>query len=284
MRRRALVGAAGIMSGTLVGQFFGGSRGVAEAAAPSGSDLDRIVKAGVVRIGNDLTIKGKAFMDPSTHQASGFEVEIGNEMARQMHVKPEWVQIPFDGLIPALRAGRIDLIHTGMFRRAERALVVEFTNPLYRVGMLFVVRKDETRVRTIEDANQPGFTIGAETGTGEAAYVPQYLPKAKLLTFQTAQETALALKTKQIDAWFDDDYFLGIYAKDNPDVKLVGPSVNVTASGIAVRRGSDLLPWLNQFTWDIKATGWLKQLLQKWGVPESLDSPWDPHLFPKINQ
>jgi polar amino acid transport system substrate-binding protein len=269
----------GIALGAMAGQFF--ARGLNATAAPAQEDLDRIVKAGTIRIGNDLTVKGKAFMDPATQKPSGFEVDIGDEMGKRMGVKVEWVQIPFDGLIAALNSGRIDLIHTGMFRLEKRALAVDFSEPLFRTGELLLVRADEARIKTLTDANNPAIKVGTELATVAEVLAHEQMGKSQILTYHDTQATSLALKTKQIDAWLDDDYWLVQYAKDHPEFKVVGAghSIGVNATGIAVRRGSDLLPWVNLFLWHIKAEGWLKSDLQKWGFPASLDAPWDPHLF-----
>ena len=241
------------------------------------SELDRVVKDGKILIGMELVMKKRSFIDEATKKPAGIEVDIIDEMVKRMGVKAEIIDLPWDGLIPALVSGRIDVICTGMFRLEKRQLSVDFSNPMWTFGQDLMVKKSDNRIKKLEDANKPEIKVAATLGGAGEPASRQYLPKAKVMTFPSGDQSGLALISGQVDVWFDDDFYHAIYAEDHADLKQVpGTSVMQTATGMAVRRGSDLLPWINLFLYNTKRAGMFDDLLKKWRLPVSMNAPWDP--------
>lgn len=94
---------------------------------------------------------------------SGFDVESMNWIAEKMGFKVKHQPMDWDGIIPALTSGKIDLIASGMSATEERAKIVNFTNPYYQVTQVLVVNKDNDM--SLEKMLTSGQKIGVQRGT-----------------------------------------------------------------------------------------------------------------------
>ena len=86
-----------------------------------------------------------------------------------MGYKVELVNLGFDGLIPALSTGNIDLAVSGMSITEERKNAVDFCDPYYTSGLIVLVRPDETNIKGINDL--VGKRIGAQMNGGKGRMV-----------------------------------------------------------------------------------------------------------------
>src|SRR4051812_39875272 len=85
-----------------------------------------------------------AMVNPdNTKEMIGFEVEIMQEIASELHVKLEFVQNSWDGLIPGLKGHNYDVAINGIEITPERQKEVSFTRPYYATYEQLVVRKNQ---------------------------------------------------------------------------------------------------------------------------------------------
>ncbi len=101
--------------------------------------LERAKKIGVIRIGfaNDIPY-GYATPDGAL---TGEAPEIARRVLAQIGInKIEGVFTEFGSLIPALKAGRFDIIAAGMFVTPDRCKEINFSEPTYRIGQAFLVK------------------------------------------------------------------------------------------------------------------------------------------------
>ena len=126
---RALVGMHrwAILAGMLVGLWPNGRHGRA-GTPPRPTRSTSVLKAGKLRVGLDIFVPWV----PRTRTAtwSGFEVDVATKLAQDMGVEVEFVPTEWSGIIPALLTGKFDVIIGGMSVTAERALKVNFTDPV----------------------------------------------------------------------------------------------------------------------------------------------------------
>ena len=71
----------------------------------------------------------------------GFDITMGDFIARKANVKLEIVNMSFDSLTPALQAGKVDFIASGMSVTEERKKNVDFSLPYYASEQVIIIRK-----------------------------------------------------------------------------------------------------------------------------------------------
>lgn len=118
-------------------------------------------------VGTESTYPPYEFRDEDNN-LKGFDIELMEAIAEKMGKKIEWVDMPFDSLIPALLSKKIDIVAAGMSATAERAKKVSFSTP-YEISLsTFIVKADNDSVSSIADLK--GKTVTAQLGTVQDTY------------------------------------------------------------------------------------------------------------------
>lgn len=141
-------------------------------------------------------------------EASGFDIEAVNWIAEQMGFKVKHQPMDWDSIIPSLKAGKIDMIASGLSVTEERAKEVAFTIPYWEINQVLVVRKDSNL--TVEEAFGEGKKVGVQRGTSEAKWIEENLikkegKKFELVYYDSAPLAIEDLVVGRIDAAAMDD-------------------------------------------------------------------------------
>lgn len=163
----------GVLAAVLLAVWLWPRPGELGAGPGAGGDtLERIRSAGVVRVGfaNEAPY---AYVDTRTGRLTGEAPELARLIFRQLGVPEiEGVLTEFGALIPALKAGRFDVIAAGMYITPQRCEEIAFSDPTYAVGEAFVVQAgnplDLHGYRDLRDT--PGATIGVVSGAIQLQY------------------------------------------------------------------------------------------------------------------
>jgi polar amino acid transport system substrate-binding protein len=225
----------------------------------------------VVRIGTEGAYPPFNFID-QTGQLAGFDVEIGLALCEKMKVKCELVAQDWDGIIPALVAGKYDVIIASMFITDERKKVVSFTDPYYTAAMTHVVAKG-TAPTEFTDAALSGKAVGAQSSTTQADYIQKNYPSADIRLYKTQDEANLDMANGRLDVMVGD--FLPMYdwttkSEDGKCCELVGEAITDPAFvgegvGMAVRQeDNELRENLNKALAEILADGTYKKINDKY--------------------
>lgn len=107
-----------------------------------------------------------AYMDEKTGLPSGFDVDSLNWIAKNQGIEIKHQPMNWDAIIPALLANQIDMIGSGMSITPERAKMVQFSDPYWKVNRVFVVPADSTL--TVEEILKQPIKVGVQRGTSEA--------------------------------------------------------------------------------------------------------------------
>ncbi len=190
--------------------------------------------------------------------ANGTPTGVGVEMARALcdylHRPIDIQNMPFEGLIPALKTGRIDLVISSMTATDERRKSIDFSDPYLNTGLAILAKKSSS-IQNIGDVDKPGMIVVVKTGTTAADYVRKHFKNATVLPLQ--QDTACALEVVQgkADAFLYDQMSIYQFAKKNPDTTrgLLEP-FQKESWAIGIRKdNTELENQVNAFLRDFKA-------------------------------
>lgn len=211
---------------------------------------------------NNLTADGKL---------EGFDIDIANALCEEMKVTCEFVTQDWDGIIPALQAGKFDAIIASMSITDERKEKVDFTNKYYNTPPAIIVPKDST-LADIAPATLAGKALGVQGSTTHSNYAEATYKDSDIKMYPTADEYQLDIANGRIDAAMDDISVLeGFLAKDaGACCKMLGtvtpdPSIHGLGAGIAVRKGETALAERFNAAIDaIRASGKYKEINDKY--------------------
>jgi polar amino acid transport system substrate-binding protein len=211
---------------------------------------------------NNLTADG---------QLVGFDIDIANALCAQMKVECEFITQDWDGMIPALQAGKFDAVIASMSITEERMQKVDFTNKYYNTPPAIAVPKDSP-ITEASDAALDGKLLGAQSSTTHSNYAEAKLPSAELKLYPTPDEYKLDLGSGRIDAAIDDVVVLSdwLATDDGACCKLLGtlvpdPVINGQGAGIAIRKDEpELKAMLNDAIAAIRADGTYEKIQSKY--------------------
>jgi polar amino acid transport system substrate-binding protein len=175
----------------------------------------------------------------------GFDVDIANALCAQMQVSCELVAQEWDGMIPALQAGKFDAIVASMTITEERKQQVSFTNKYYTTPLSLIASKDSD-LASAEPAALAGKTVGAQASTTQSIYADEVYAKAgaEVKQYPTQEEAVADLANGRLDAVVSDKFVLVEWMKTagKDCCKMVGDiSGTDSEAGIAVRKEDDAL-------------------------------------------
>src|SRR5262249_40867200 len=136
---------------------------------------------------------------------AGVEADFARKLGPELRVNVTLVELPFGDLIPALRAGRIAVIMSGMSVTEERAQLVSFAHPYLQIGQMMLLRKaDAKRFKSDASFNQPATRVGVVAGTTGEAYSRGHLTRARIKGFDDVDAAVAALRAREIDVFVND--------------------------------------------------------------------------------
>ncbi|EBU8132052.1 amino acid ABC transporter, partial [Salmonella enterica subsp. enterica serovar Java] len=145
-------------------------------------------------------------------EPQGFDIDIGNALCTEMKVQCAWVVQDWDGMIPALQAGKFDAIVSSMFITEERKKQVDFTDRYYTTPPGVIVRK-ESGIKGPEPQDLVGATVGVQASSVYAIYAEQYLGGSIVKPYPAIPEMTQDLMSGRIDAINDDVVVLDTFLK-----------------------------------------------------------------------
>ncbi|MBX3578159.1 MAG: ABC transporter substrate-binding protein [Rhizobiaceae bacterium] len=232
------------------------------AGAAQAQDTLRIGTEGAYPPFNNLTADG---------QLVGFDIDIANALCDEMKVKCEFVTQDWDGIIPALQAGKFDAIIASMSITEERKQKVDFTNKYYNTPPAIAAAKD-SGINGVSKEDLAGKTIGVATSTIHYNYSELTYTDSTIKGYPTSQEEQLDLASGRIDAINDDISVLEEWLKtpDGACCHIVGtitpiPEIHGPGAGIAVRKGETaLVEKFNKAIDAIRANGKYQEINAKY--------------------
>ncbi len=197
----------------------------------------------------------------SSGKLVGFEVDLAADLCKRMEVECEVVQQAWEGIIPALQAGKYDAIMAGMSITAKRKEVIDFSRSYAQTPAIFVVTKSSKSASFKTEAERLGLdevdaaekkaidaviaefkgkTIGVQISTTHENFLREYLGKdVTVKTYDTQENLDLDLQAGRVDAALASaSYWVPLLSSDKgKDMVMVGPHMTGGPFGAGVGAG-----------------------------------------------
>ena len=151
--------------------------------------LAKIQAAGKMVMGTEATYPPYEYLDDNAN-FTGCDIWLAQQIAAALGVELEIQDMGFDGIIPAVEAGNVDIGIAAFTRTEERAQVIDFSD-LYEVSeQLLIVKAGNADLYSVKEA-MAGLQVGAQMGTIQSQLIEKALPDSKLFELPTYPELAL---------------------------------------------------------------------------------------------
>lgn len=224
-----------------------------------------VAHADTLRVVTDPSFVPFEMMDPETGEMIGFDMEIIAEVAERAGFEYNLNTMDFNGIIPALQTGNVDIAIAGITITEERQKIVDFSDPYYDSGLRILVRQDNEEIRELDDLE--GKKIGTKIGSTSYDFLTANLEEDDGVTpYPGSSDMYMALMSRSLDAVFYDAPNVGYFArtKGEGQVKTVGPLYEGQQYGIALKKGSTWVDDVNKALASMKEDGTYKEIYEKW--------------------
>jgi polar amino acid transport system substrate-binding protein len=235
--------------------------------ALAGPVVDRILQKGELVVGvsgNQPPLNAKA----KDGEIIGLDADLAKLLAASMGVKATFSAMPFSELLPALEAGKVDVIVSGMTITPERNLKAAFVGPYFLSGKS-IIAKIETVASWDEpsDLDNPETTLTALKGSTSQQFVEAVIPKAKLIAAKDYDEALQLVMDGKASAMVADFPFCMVASYRYKEQKLATTDKPFTYEplGIALPPNDPLfINILDNFFMTLQGTGALMGLTERW--------------------
>lgn len=259
----------------------------APASGSTGSSSPRAASTstanGTLRAGVRADVIGFGYLNETTDNYYGLEIDIVNDLAERMGIDDvEFVTVTPDDRKEMLLAGTIDLV-AACYSIAETRLENFDFSPAYYEDAVIAVVQDSSRITSIDDMR--GRTFGTMSGSNAAPLLSQKLYDIgfssgvveqanddnsdvsfdtwHLLQFPSYEELSDALEVGTVDAMVLDGAIAHTYMDDKRTI-IEGFEVAEQSYGIATQKGSDLSDSVSATLQDMLDDGTIAALVDKW--------------------
>lgn len=231
-------------------------------AAAADSALKHVLASGTLKVATCLSFTPFGFTNPQG-QPDGYDVDIANELAKEMGVKLEIVDTTSSNRIPNLQTNKVDVVFCNFTRTLERAKEISFTDP-YVVATEGLLVRTGSGVTSLDDMK--GRTVAVVKGSTNADVLRDRGIDVKIAEYDSSQAAVLAVKQGQADSMVEDSNYLQYQAKLNPGLEVVTSKlVPLEYNAFGVKQGDQVwADYLNLFLFELNTSGKNLELYRKW--------------------
>lgn len=245
----------------------GNTSGTANSAATDGSSaLQEIKDSGKLIVGTSADYPPYEWhlVQDGEDKIIGFDIDIAQVIADELGVELEVLDMEFDGLIPALSTGKIDMIIAGMNPTVERKQSVDFSDIYYTQKDALVIKSEDAEDFRSEDDLKKA-SLATQKATIQEAYLLENFPDAEIKAVPKLNTAVLYLVTGKADAVLMVETVARRYVEENEGLEIADFDVASTPneSAIAVAKDSeDFLDVVNDILDEMEDSGKIEELIR----------------------
>ncbi|WP_019972872.1 glutamate ABC transporter substrate-binding protein [Mycobacterium sp. 141] len=230
-----------------------------------GPTVEEIRRRGRVIVGIDQNTVPLSFRDPVTGELRGFLVDLSHEVARDLVGDPDKVDFRLltePERMPAVQNKTVDILTKATTITCPRAEQIAFSTVYFEGHQRLLVPRGSP---VQGPADLAGKRVCSGLATTSIATVARVAPAATIVGVQNFDDCLVALQQGQVDAASTDDSLLVGMAGQDPNLEIVGPSLENEPYGIGVNKSEeDLVRAVNASLERIRQDGTWVRLYRKW--------------------
>ena len=235
------------------------------------SVLDTVTSNGKITVATEVAYPPMEFLKDG--KVVGYGKDILDLIVADMGVELEQLQLPWDGILAGVLAGKYDLVATSVAIKEDRVSKYAFTRPLAVAETMLVKRYGDDDLAELDDVN--GKIIGVELGSSQAQEVEALDAELKanggagfadIRGFKSTDDMRLALAGRQIDIGTIPSFSLATMQEQRPETfaQLTNIGSGTLFAWVAHPDGADLRDRVNAGLEKLEQDGTLKELQMKW--------------------
>ena len=200
-------------------------------------------------------------MTDTSGKPTGVSVDLATDLAKSLG-RPVLIQnTSFDGLIPALKTGKVDLVISSMTATTERAQSIDFSDPYLSTGLCLLLKKDSV-AKSIEDLDKAGVKVAVKKGTTGHLYATAKLKNAEILVLDKESAAVLEVSQGKADAFiYDQMSTYQNWQRNKATTRALLEPFQKESWAVGIRKGNDELRLkVNTFIKEYREKGGFEQL------------------------
>ena len=197
----------------------------------------------------------------------GADIDLAQKIADKLGVELELKAMDFDALVPALQAGKVDMVITGMTPNEKRKKAVDFSDIYFKGGNAVIVNAKDAGKFTSEDQLKKA-KLGVQKGSTQETYVKDNLKVTNYKALVAVPDLIADMKNGNIDAVVLNSKVAGINVTKYDGIKVV-ENLKLTSGGdeeamaVAIKKGdnADLIKLTNEVIKGLQDSGEYDKIL-----------------------
>lgn len=197
----------------------------------------------------------------------GADIDLAQKIADKLGVELEIKAMDFDALLPALQAGKVDMVITGMTPNEKRKKAVDFSDIYFKGENAVIVNAKDAGKFTSEDQLKKA-KLGVQKGSTQETYVKDNLKVTNYKALVAVPDLIADMKNGNIDAVVLNSKVAGINVTKYDDIKVV-ENLKLTSGGdeeamaVAIKKGdnADLIKLTNEVIKELQDSGEYDKIL-----------------------
>ena len=218
----------------------GSGSGGGAKSFPAGSTMERIQKAGKIKVGVKFDQPGFGLKNPTTGDVEGFDVEIAKLIVAEIgpDVEIEFVESVSKNREPFIQDGTVDMVVATYTINDTRKQVVDFAGPYFVARQDIMVKYADSSIKSVDDLN--GKAVCTVKGSTSEKNLIAKAPQAQVTLFDTYSQCAEAMTDGRVVAVTTDNTILaGLVDSSEGAFKLVEAPFSDEPYGIGVKKDDD---------------------------------------------
>jgi len=232
------------------------------------SKLNQILSSGELKVGTTGDWDPMTMKDPATNKYKGFDIDVMQELAKDMGVKITFVPTEWKTIVSGITAGRYD-ISTSVTKTPKRAEVAGFTDSYYKYGTVpLVLKKNLKKYSTWNSLNNKSVTIATTLGTSQEEKAKEFFPMSKLQSVESPARDFQEVLAGRADGNITSSTEANKLVIKYPQLAIV-PDGEKNPAFLAMMVGKNDKVWndyVNVWIKDKKSSGFFNKLLAKYNL------------------